>query len=719
MNSIERKSKKSLVAIGLDQLKGFLKLPNNDDRLRQVMRSLADRLSEKKVNSLQEKGLMREEYVLREERLRAEFQAEILRLKNELERISAENSRLMTDLVDAQNRRAGHWAKFENEKKKNVQLERKLALLEKDNRRMATSLALRLGAAIVQAKTLKGLIRLPFAVMLAFRLHKEKMQNSGRRPASPSPIADSSRPGNSLPTIEKKDDLIQAVTPIQRLEYVAKPPKEIRVALICDEFTYQSFAPEFTPIVLNPDAWRQQFESEKPELFFCESAWSGVDSARRPWKGRIYASKSFKTENRGILLEILEYCRARGIKTVFWNKEDPTHFTDREHDFVKTAALFDYVFTTAEECVESYRSEYGCSNVFCLPFATQPRMFNPIETGRRTQNVVFAGSWYASHKKRCEDMGEIFKAIKSSPYGLEIYDRFYGDSDPNHKFPAEYEATIKPSVPFDKVAEVYKSSVFGLTINTVNESKTMFARRAFELMSSNTLVLSNWSRGLHEMFTGLFIDLEKNPDALRKLSAGDLERMRDDALHNVLEKHTYEHRFREILEAIDLPYIKDDPTVTVVACASCEEDVIRSIRLFRRQAVIDSKLLIVLDEGVADIDAAPIYSKYNGADINVVALSYINRYMKSDNDIIETSHFALIDLDNVLPPGAIGRAMLHLIYLGGDLIALDQGDRFRFSVGLQAINVIGSRSDFRSTLSARGAKINRRFYSLNAVGPKQ
>lgn len=714
MNSGEKYQKKSLAAIGLEQLTNLLKRPNEGDFLRRELNALIHQLAEEKTKNFLSQQAAKETSDRREAQLQKDYQAESSKLRSELDAANLKISCLTKDLLDAQARRAGHWAKFENEKKKNAQLEKKVALLEKDNKRMATSLALRLGTAIIQAKTLKGFLRLPFAVMLAFRLHKEKLQNSGRKAIKPPLAAESKSPVNSLLTGNDKTSPEPAPPPVHKLKYTAKPPKEIRVALICDEFTYQSFAPEFTPIVLEPDTWRQQFENEKPELFLCESAWSGVDSARRPWKGRIYASENLKAENRNILLEILEYCQARGIKTVFWNKEDPAHFTDRKHDFVKTAALFDYVFTTAEECVQSYRAEYGCRNVFCLPFATQPRMFNPIETTERTQNVVFAGSWYANHLERCENMGKIFSAIKRSPYSLEIYDRFYGDSDLNHKFPAKYAATIKPNVPFAKMPSVYKSSVFGLTINTVKDSKTMFARRAFELMSSNTLVLTNWSRGMHEMFTGLVLDLEKDPDVLARLSMEEVDRLRDEALHEVLEKHTYEHRFREILDAIDLPYLKDDPTLTIVACASGEDDVVRAIRIFRKQAVPGARLLVVLDGRVRDIDAAPLFSKYNDGDINLVALSYIERYMKADNDIIETSHFALISLERALTPNALRRAMLHLCYLGDDLIALDQGEKYRFSEGVQLANVIGTRNEFRRVLAERGARVDRRFYSLGS-----
>ncbi len=185
----------------------------------------------------------------------------------------------------------------------------------------------------------------------------------------------------------------QASADIRSIEFFNLDKKikyadRFRVALIADEFTTNSFSDEFDAIPIKPSDWRERFEKYQPEILFCESAWSGTDPKSRPWKGQIYASKNFKKENRTVLLEILAHCKKMGIPTVFWNKEDPTHFTDRVHDFVKTAKEFDFVFTTAAECVGGYQNEHGVSKAFALPFATNPRLFNPVENGFRSSRVV-------------------------------------------------------------------------------------------------------------------------------------------------------------------------------------------------------------------------------------------------------------------------------------------------------------------------------------------
>ncbi|MGD7428480.1 CgeB family protein, partial [Ralstonia pseudosolanacearum] len=242
---------------------------------------------------------------------------------------------------------------------------------------------------------------------------------------------------------------------------------------------------------------------------------------------------NFPNENRKVLLSILEYCNKSGIPTVFWNKEDPTHHNDRVHDFVKTASLFDYIFTTAEECVDSYKYNYGVKNVFSLPFGTNPRLFNPVVIVKRNDHVVFAGSWYENHTERCNKMKHILDNLIDNGFKLDIYNRYHGDSDPLHIWPEKYTPYLLPAKPHHEMPEVYKSSVYGLNFNTVTSSSTMFARRIFDLMSSNTLVISNYAKGIDEMFGDLVIFPDHGPERLSSLTKDEADRIRHKALHEV------------------------------------------------------------------------------------------------------------------------------------------------------------------------------------------
>jgi spore maturation protein CgeB len=481
----------------------------------------------------------------------------------------------------------------------------------------------------------------------------------------------------------------QAVNDLRGSEY-SDPAKRIkyadsmRVALVADEFTTNSFADEFTAIPIEPTDWRERFEQHQPDIFFCESAWSGPNTKRRPWKGRVYASKNFPKENRTILLEILAHCRKNGIPTVFWNKEDPTHFTDRVHDFVKTAKEFDYVFTTAVECVDGYKREYGVSNAFALPFATNPRLFNPIESGQRSSHVVFAGSWYANHLERSKDMELILDGIRAGGYELEIYDRYFGDSDPLHIWPERYRPFLLPSQPHERMPEVYKSSRFGLNFNTVTESATMFARRVFELMSSNTLVLSNYSRGTHEMFGDLIIYPHKQPDRLSSLSEADINQLRERALNKVLGEHTYRHRWLQILKNMGVSHAARSYAVTITCLVNAKADALKAISWFQQygQRLPGSALLIVASAQMPDLEVTELYREFNRFGVSVTSTSHATRYAMLDRyQPVETSHFLAFDPANPPPGDWLIRAALHLPYATEQAItpALHAGQRYRIS----------------------------------------
>lgn len=462
---------------------------------------------------------------------------------------------------------------------------------------------------------------------------------------------------------------------IKNLELIAenklKLPSEFKVAMIADEFTYNSFKDEFIALPLEPESWKNTFEEDKPDIFFCESAWSGSDSLRRPWKGKIYASQNFSWENRKELLSIIEYCKQKKIPTIFWNKEDPTHYHDRVNDFVKTAKEFDYIFTTSKECIELYKLDYGLKNVYSLPFATNPRIFNPIAFSNRSKKVVFAGSWYATHSDRCSTMEKVFDILLLQGFELEIYDRYYGVNEPNRQWPERFKKYIKANVPHNEISKIYKSSKYGLNFNTVIDSETMFARRVFELMSCNTLVLSNYSVGLEKLFGPLVVFVDTAPERLKLLESESFEKIREDALELVLKEHTYQKRWEQILEDANIPFLKVPTAVTVIYFVSKFDDAVRGINWFQKNSsdIPSSNLLIVVDENVSEIEVASFYEKFNRNNISVTSLSHAIKYaMDGRYTPIKGKYFLSVNSNMDLPDKWLARAISHSQYIEKDFL---------------------------------------------------
>lgn len=372
-----------------------------------------------------------------------------------------------------------------------------------------------------------------------------------------------------------------------------RPASDIRIAMIADPFTFNSYKYECNAISVRPDRWREQFEEHAPDLFLCESAWEGTTSDRE-WRGRVYASTAWPKENRTHLLEILNYCRAKGIPTVFWNKEDPSHYDDRKHDFVKTAILFDHVLTTDEQCVSRYRNEWGVTSVGVLPFAAQPRIYNPAGApAERDPGVIFAGSWYGYHPKRSQVMTQMLDTLIGSGVAPVIFDRYHGNPDSNHIFPDKYQHLTRAAIPHSELGREYRKFRFGLNFNTETRSTTMFARRVFELMMSGTAVITNYSRGVDRFFGDNVIFLDRDPEALRELEAAQVDQMRERALEQVLAEHTYARRLETILDIAGIRYSKREARFDAAARVQSREDAMRAIGQVRALGATVDRLALL------------------------------------------------------------------------------------------------------------------------------
>lgn len=316
----------------------------------------------------------------------------------------------------------------------------------------------------------------------------------------------------------------------------SKRPFDVRIAFICDDMTWETFSPLCrASVYVTPTGWKRTLESFKPDLLFCEAAWHGIKSCPEAWQGRVFRNHRVLFENRRALIQIVAYCRAHGIRTVFWNKEDPAYFGDTQRDFTDTALLFDHIFTTAEECIARYQA-LGHPSVHLMQFGFSPELFNPFGRSEHPTGAVYAGSWFPDHPERCKDMEKIFDQILAQGMELSIYDR---QMRPGGKssFPEKYHACVRPGVPYTELGDVYRRHAVGININTVKGSGTMFARRVFEMMACALPVISNESVGLHDRFGSLLDDPVQNAPLL----------MRDVFLHDTLQV-----RLCEMLQTVGL-----------------------------------------------------------------------------------------------------------------------------------------------------------------------
>ena len=358
--------------------------------------------------------------------------------------------------------------------------------------------------------------------------------------------------------------------------------KDLKVGCILDDFSYSAFKFEADFFQLSVDRYKEELDDLQPDLLFIESAWRGKDG--------LWGSKVGHADRE--VVEILQWCKDKKVPTIFWNKEDPVHFKS----FLNVAKLFDYVFTTDMDCIQRYKQALNHDRVHLLPFAFQPKLHNPISEFERIKGICFAGAYYKKYQERNLNMVNILTGVQDK-IDVDIYDRNFLEENPDYAFPEEFLKYIVGTLAFDDINLAYKGYEIGLNLNTIKHSQTMFARRVFELLASNTLIFSNYSRGVELLFGGLVFNCDSGVEILKrykKYDNVDLRRIKLAGIRNVFSQHTYQHRFRHIISTVSL---QDPPVlnkrVLIVAIIETKGEAERIISSFNSQVYPDCSLLLL------------------------------------------------------------------------------------------------------------------------------
>lgn len=381
--------------------------------------------------------------------------------------------------------------------------------------------------------------------------------------------------------------------------------KNIRIAAIMDEFTSLCFNPEADILHISPDKWESEISDFNPDMLFIESAWKGKDGL---WQTKV----SQQSEE---LLALIDYCEYKNIRTVFWSKEDPVHFGT----FLGVAERVDVVFTTDIDCIQKYKKHLGHDRVYLLCFAAQPRIHNPIEVYERKDKFNFAGSYYLKYPIRQRDFG-VLSAVAQDYKGLDIYDRNFHKPHPHYEFPEKYQSMILGSLDPSEIDKAYKGYVYGINMNTIKQSQTMFARRVFEMLASNTIVLSNYSRGTRLLFGDLVICSDESSELKRQLhkfteSAITQKKYKLQGLRKVLNYHTYQHRLKYILEkSFETQLDINKGNVAVISKVKSSSEFDSVINNFKKQIYPNKFLYILSDLELAHITEDNVTIHHNEDD---------------------------------------------------------------------------------------------------------
>lgn len=362
----------------------------------------------------------------------------------------------------------------------------------------------------------------------------------------------------------------------------------LNVMVIADEFSLAAFGKEWNQIAPTKLNYREILDRNKIDLLFVESAWEANGGE---WRYQLVGSQAPRAE----ITDLVKRCQDKGIPTVFWNKEDPPHY----EDFIRTAKLFDYVFTTEERKIEQYRLDLGHDRVDVLPFAAQPFYHNPsrVRDLRRSGSSVFGGMYFREkYPERRDQMNFLLPA--ASEFGLDIYSR--NTSLEKYAFPKALESDVLGSLSYAQMVAAYHAYKVVLNVNSVADSASMCARRVFEASACGAAVVSPPTKAITNFFPDNEITLVDTRDSARNSIRSLLrsDEYRDRKVHlaqrRIWEQHTYRHRVQKILRTVGLWRAEFDEfkTVSVIIPTNRPESFKYLLENVSRQVNVKFELLI-------------------------------------------------------------------------------------------------------------------------------
>ena len=372
-----------------------------------------------------------------------------------------------------------------------------------------------------------------------------------------------------------------------------------RIGIICDEFYWDSVKAAADFAYISCDDWREKIKGI--DVLYLVSAWHGLKND--DW---LYLSRE-ATPKREIVYSMIDECRRNSIPVVFYSKEDPPNY-DR---FVGIAKHSDYVFTSCEEVIPKYVKDCGHERVFPMRFGINPVEHNPIgrNPGRGLQNVIFSGSWMMKYPERCKDLCMLFDGITATGRKLDIVARNYANRmNPSYHWPDKYLPLIAPAMPHDTLQKLHRLYDWAVNINSVQDSRTMFANRVYELQACGNLLLSNYSLGVSETFPNVFIaSSEEDVAKALSLPPDEVAARQADGVRRVMTGETCFDRIAFMLNTIGLSAEVSSRKVLVVT-----DDAEKARPAFDSQTFQNKVLRTVHEVTTDDFSSADIVAFFGG-----------------------------------------------------------------------------------------------------------
>lgn len=249
--------------------------------------------------------------------------------------------------------------------------------------------------------------------------------------------------------------------------------------------------------------------------------------------------------------QFINIVKRAGIPHIYWATEDPLHFDEVSMVF---APHSNYVFTTAEECNEKYRSINIPSST--LLFGFNPKIFHkkPPKKEYKHDIVLIANNyyWFSENKNfRKKAINDILLPLIEANYDVKIW----GDKwcDPTYGYNIDPKYCCGYLFDYQETANIYSSAKIVLGIESVNTSLTQTSVRAYEIMGCKSFHLTCYTPAHEKLFNNHeHLVWSKSPEETLSLVKyylehdNEREAIANNGYKEVLSKHTYYHRLNQL-----------------------------------------------------------------------------------------------------------------------------------------------------------------------------
>lgn len=411
----------------------------------------------------------------------------------------------------------------------------------------------------------------------------------------------------------------------------------LSIGIISDLFLYNSFKDVSKLYYLSSEEIKV---NKNLDFLIIASTWKGIDNS---WTGVANPSSN----KRKTLLNLIHNYKAANIPIIFYSKEDPVNY----EKFKDIAKVCDVVFTSANEMIPYYIEYCGHSRVYSLQFGVNPHYHNPIGTRLDEQiihknEVIFAGSWTQKYPERNNDLELILKGLIQSDNKLTIIDRNLELKSERYQFPTEMIPYLAPPVSHETLMKLHKIYRWAINVNSVKYSNTMFANRIFELQAFGNLLMSNYSAGMNNQFSNIFIvNVKEDVNLiLKNYSQKTLYDLQAKSIRNVMRDNTTYHRLDQMIKSINIEPIQKEPTILVLTdkiTENVKESFNRQLKVKATLKTFDDELTISDFDFVTFLTDNIVYEEYYLEDL-LSAFKYTNVdfVTKNNNDNIHNyTHF--------------------------------------------------------------------------------